>query len=110
MSKPDLLDSLFILNETDRPCMYLVCRKLPSGKIIYVNNYLRRRYMNLQSNSLTCLSDYGFIFDEGKYILKNPSKVRYTTGHQIRHWQGRKSFTYDDIINFDGRSSDEGLN
>ena len=103
MSKPDLLENLCILNETDRPCMYLLCRKLPNGKLIYVNNYLRRRYVNLQSNSLSFLSDYGFIFDEGTYILKNHSKVRYSTG-KIRRWQGRKSFTYEDILNFDGKN------
>lgn len=98
MSKPDLSESLCILNEMDRPCMRLICRKLPSGKIIYVNKYLRKRFVKLKSNSLTYLPDYGFIFDEGTYILKNPSKVRYSTG-KIRQWQGRKSFTYDDILN-----------
>ena len=109
MSKPDLTTSLCILNETDRPCMYLLCRDI-AGRIIYVNKYLRRRYPNLKSKEKTYLLDYGFIFneDEGKYVLRYPSRVKYPNG-KIRQWQGRKSFTYDEIVNFDGRSSDEGL-
>lgn len=107
MTKPDLTASLCILNETDRPCMYLICREF-NDRIIYVNKYLRRRYMDLKTNSQTYLVDYGFVYDNDKYILKNPSRVRYTDG-RIRQWQGRKSFTYEDILNFNGKSSDEGL-
>lgn len=107
MSKPDLTTSLCILNETDRPCMYLVCREF-KDRIVYVNKYLRRRYPKLKTNSKTYLIDYGFVYDNDKYILKNPSRVRYSNG-KIRQWQGRKSFTYEDILNFNGKSSDEGL-
>ena len=107
MSKPDLTTSLCILNEIDRPCMYLICREF-KDRIIYVNQYLRRRYPKLKTNSQTYLIDYGFVYENGKYVLKNPSNVKYKNG-RIRQWQGRKSFTYKDILNFNGRSSDEGL-
>lgn len=108
MSKPDLLYNLIILNDTERPCMYLICREL-KDRIIYVNKYLRRRYPRLRkSTGWASLADYGFIFDEGTYRLLNPSKVRYSDG-EIKQWQGRKSFTYEDIMTFNGKSSDEGI-
>ena len=60
--------------------------------------------MNLKSNEKTYLLDYGFIYDNDKYILKNPSRVKYPDG-RIRQWQGRKSFTYDDIINYQNKEA-----
>lgn len=101
------LKNLIILNFIERPCMYLVCRVLPSGKIIYVNKYLRRRYPALRkSKGWASLKNYGFVFENNKFVLKNPSKVKYLDGKQ-RHWQGRTQFTYSDIMNFDGRSRNE---
>ena len=105
----DLLDKLIILNDIERPCMYLVCREFPDGKIIYVNEYLRRRYPKLRkSEGWACLSDYGFIFNGKEYVLRNKSIAKYPDGTP-KKWQGRTHFTYNDIRYFDGRSSDEGL-
>ena len=86
--------------------MHLICREF-KDKIIYVNKYLRRRYTNLKSKEITYLLDYGFIYDNGNYILKNPSRVKYPDG-RIREWQGRKYFTYDDIINYNSKTEKEG--
>lgn len=97
--KQDLLDSLIILNGVDRPCMHLVCRVMKS-RIRYVNEYLNRRYRNLKkSEGWASLSDYGFIFRDGIYILKNKSIVHYFDG-SVKKWQGRTSFTYQDIKDF----------
>lgn len=97
--KQDLLDSLIILNGVDRPCMHLVCREM-KDRIRYVNEYLNRRYRNLRkSEGWASLLDFGFIFQDGVYILKNRSKVRYPDG-SIKKWQGRTSFTYQEIKDF----------
>ena len=103
----NLLDKLIILNDTDRPCMYLVCREFSNGKIIYVNEYLRRRYPELKkgegSNSLI---DFGFIYEDGTYKLRNKSKAKSPLFGLLK-WQGRKEFTYKDIKHFNGRSENE---
>ena len=97
--KKDLLNSLIILNGVDRPCMHLVCREM-NGRIRYVNEYLNRRYRNLKkSKGWASLIEYGFVFDDGVYILKNKSRVRYPDG-TFKRWQGRTSFTYQDIKDF----------
>ena len=97
--KQDLLDSLIILNGVDKPCMHLVCREM-KHRIRYVNEYLNRRYPVLQkSEGWASLVEYGFVFQNGVYILKNKSRVRYFDG-SVKKWQGRTSFTYQDIKDF----------
>ncbi len=99
-------DNLIILNAIERPCMYLICRVMPSKKIIYVNKYLRKRYPKLRKSlGWASLKSYGFVFENNKFILKNPSKVKYIDGKQ-RRWQGRTEFTYNEIMN-NGRFNNE---
>ena len=93
----DILDKLYIINETDRPCMHLICREI-GNKMIYVSEHFRRRYPNLQkSESTSSLIDFGFTYDNGVYSLKNKSIVKYSNG-KPRVWQGKTSFTYKDIV------------
>ena len=99
MACKNLLDNLLILNDTDRPCMHLVCRDI-NGKIRYVNEYLNRRYPRLRKGpGWASLVEYGFVFEDGVYKLKNRSTVHYFDG-SVKKWQGRTSFTYQDIKDF----------
>ncbi len=91
-------DNLIILNAIERPCMHLICKETDK-KIYYVGKELRKRYPKLfKSKGWANLTKYGFVFEKGKFILKNKSKVRYIDG-RIRHWQGKTEFTYREIIN-----------
>ena len=91
-------DKLIILNEIERPCMHLICKETDS-KIYYVNKILRKDYPKLRkSYGWASLTDYGFVFENKKFTLKHDSKVKYDDG-KTRHWQGRTSFTYTDILN-----------
>jgi hypothetical protein len=93
-------DKLIILNGVERPCMHLVCRET-EDKIYYINKKLRKRYPKLRkSEGWANLTDYGFIYEDGKYILKNESKVKYYDG-KVRKWQGKTEFTYNEILNSD---------
>lgn len=93
-------DKLIILNAYDRPCMHLVCRVMPNGKIIYGNKKLRRKYKNLEKGAWATLKDFGFIYNvfTHKYELRNPSKAKYHDGSP-RRWQGKTEFTYEDVVN-----------
>lgn len=91
-------DELIILNDVERPCMHLVCRET-NNKIYYINKILRKEYPKLRkSEGWANLTDYGFVYENGKFILKNESKVKYYDG-KIRRWQGKTEFTYNDILN-----------
>lgn len=91
-------NELIILNDVERPCMHLICRE-KENKIYYINKILRKEYPKLRkSNGWANLTDYGFIYENGKFILKNESKVKYYDG-KIRRWQGKTEFTYNDILN-----------
>lgn len=93
--------NLIIINEWDRPCMHLICRVMPNGKIFYANKKLRREYPELKKGTgWASIKDYGFVYNwmKKKYELINGSIVRYHDG-KIRQWQGAKEFTYKDIIN-----------
>lgn len=80
--------------------MHLVCRET-EDKIYYINKELRKCYPKLRkTKGSATLTDYGFIYNNGKFILKNKSKVKYYDG-TIRRWQGRTEFTYNDILNSD---------
>lgn len=95
-------DKLLIINEYDRPCMHLVCREMPSGKIIYACKKLRRRYPDLKKGTgVATLKDYGFTYNvfKKKYVLTNESKVIYPNTGLLRRWQGKTEFTYEDIVN-----------
>ncbi len=95
----NFLENLIILNGIERPCMHLICREM-KDKVIYVNNYLRRRYPKLRkSEGWASLIEYGFVYEDGMYKLKNRSTVRYCDG-SLKKWQGKTSFTYKDILNF----------
>ena len=99
MACKNLLDNLLILNDVERPCMHLVCRKT-KNRVRYVNEYLNRRYHSLRkSEGWASLVEYGFVFEDGVYKLKNQSTVRYPDG-SLKKWQGRTSFTYKDIQKF----------
>lgn len=94
-------DNLIILNQYDRACMHLVCRVMPSGKIIYGNKILRRRYPVLKAGAgKATLKEFGFIYDvfKKKYRQVHESKARYTDG-KPRRWQGKTEFTYEEIVN-----------
>lgn len=94
-------NKLLILNIIERPCMHLVCREMPSGKVIYVNKILRRAYPNIKKSSgHATLEDFGFTYDvfEQKYKLTKQSRVKYSDG-KPRKWQGKTEFTYEEIVN-----------
>ena len=94
-------ENLIIINMWDRPCMHLVCRILPSERIIYINKQLRKEYPVLKKGEgWASLKDYGFIYDanKNKYIKKHKSNVKYSDG-KIREWQGLTEFSYDEILN-----------
>lgn len=96
------VNKLIILNMYDRPCMHLVCREMPSSKIIYACKKLRRKYPNLKKGiNAATLKDFGFIYNvfKKKYVLVNESKVKYPVDGKPRRWQGRTEFTYEDIVN-----------
>ena len=91
-------NELIILNDVERPCMHLICRET-DNRIYYINKILRKEYPKLRkSEGWANLTDYGFIYENGKFILKNESKVKYYDG-KIRRWQGKTEFTYNDILN-----------
>ena len=94
-------NKLLILNIIERPCMHLVCREMPSGKVIYVNKILHRAYPNIKkSRGHATLEDFGFTYDvlEQKYKLTKQSSVKYSDG-KTRRWQGKTEFTYEEIVN-----------
>lgn len=94
-------DKLLIINEHDRPCIHLICREMPNGRILYACKKLRRKYPDLQKGiGAATLEEYGFIYNvfKKKYVLTNESKVKYPNG-KPRRWQGKTDFTYEDIVN-----------
>lgn len=99
------LEKLIILNGCEKPCAYLVCRIMPNGKIQYVNKKLRRQYGNMRKGSeSSTLKEFGFIcnYNDDKksyeFLKFNPSIAKYNDG-VIRNWQGKNTFTYNEIIN-----------
>lgn len=94
-------ENLIIINDCDRPCMHLICRVMPNGKIFYANKILRRQYPKLKKGTgWASIKDYGFVYNwmKKRYELRDGSIVRYHDG-KIRQWQGQKEFTYKEIIN-----------
>lgn len=95
-------DKLIILNGVERPCIHLICREY-NNKIFYINKELRKRYPKLRkSEGWANLTDYGFVYENGKFIQKNESKVKYYDG-KIRRWQDNTEFSYNDILNSNER-------
>lgn len=92
---------LIIINQFDRPCMHLVARVMPNGKIIYGCKKLRRKYPALKRGiGAASLKDFGFIYNvfKKKYVLCKESTAKYSDG-KPRKWQGKTEFTYEDIVN-----------
>ena len=93
------MENFVIVNETERPCAHLIAELLPSGRVRYVNKILRKRYKNLRlSTTGANLKDFGFVFENDKFVKRYASNLKYTNGH-TRRWQGKESFSYSEIEN-----------
>jgi len=87
---------LFILNDYDRPCMYLLATKEP---LQYANSNVRKKVPNPTADvgNMTCLEDFGFVQKENVFEQVSDSKATYQDG-KLRSWQGLKKFTIEDLL------------
>lgn len=90
------LDNLIILNECDRPCMFLIVCKEP---LRYACLSMREKFpdIHLDMERITPLQDFGFIQEDDVFKKVNPSTATYSDG-RIREWQGREEFTIEDLL------------
>lgn len=92
-------NKLLIIDDCDKPCAYLLCRELPNGKVIYINEKVRRRFPNIKKTKTSAtITDFGFMYDvfKRKYTQVYSSRAHYNDGG-IRQWQGKTEFTYKEI-------------
>ena len=97
-------ENLIILNGCEKPCARLLCRIFPNGSIKYVNKYLRKQYGSMKKGTeWASLKDFGFTcnYNDKKksyeYLKISPSVAKYYDG-EVREWQGKKTFTYAEIL------------
>lgn len=94
------IDNLVILNDWDRPCMFLIAKKEP---LEYVSPYTRERFGTLRiRHNFRCtpLKDFGFVQEGSVFKKVNPSVATYADGSP-RDWQGSEVFTIDEMLEGD---------
>ncbi len=90
------LENLYILNDYDRPCMYLLATKEP---LQYACLSMRRKFPNPAADvgNMTNLKDFGFVQEGDTFMQTNPSIAKYSDGRP-RAWQGRAIFTIEELL------------
>lgn len=90
------INNLYILNDYDRPCMYLLAMKEP---LQYACLSMRKKFPDISADvmRMTPLKDFGFIQDGDTFKKVNPSIATYQDGRS-RNWQGREEFTINDLL------------
>ncbi len=90
------LENLYILNDYDRPCMYLLATKEP---LKYACKSMNKKFPHPTEDAIrmTCLKDFGFEQNGDVFKQVNPSKATYADGRP-RDWQGRTEFTINDLL------------
>lgn len=90
------LDNLIILNDYDRPCMYLIACKEP---LQYACLSMRQKFpdIKLDASRITPLEKFGFVQEGDTFKKVKPSTATYSDG-RIREWQGREEFNIEDLL------------
>ena len=91
------LDNLIILNDYDRPCMYLLATKEP---LQYACKSMKKKFPDISdfAHRATPLREFGFIQNRDTFIKVNESTAKYQDGRP-RDWQGRTAFSAEQLLN-----------
>lgn len=91
------LENLFVINDFDRPCMYLLAIKEP--KLQYACLSMRAKFPNPTADygNMTCLKDFGFTQNGDIFEQTEPCIAKYADGSP-RNWDGRRKFSIEDLL------------